>query len=205
MRSPCSLLFPRLTSPSCPSLPSQQSVSSPQIIAGASSGPSPPAPGLSCAEGSRAGHRTPGGVSPEQSRGAESPPSPCAHAAGDAAQGMVGLVGCQQSLQGHVDLLISQHPQVLLHRAAPNPFSAQLVFVLGIVLTLHLALLNVMRFAQAHLSNLSGQLWMASLPSSVSTAPHSLVLLADLVRMYSNPLSTSPTKMLNSSGPSIDP
>jgi len=32
---------------------------------------------------------------------------------------------------------------------------------------LHLALLNSMRFAQAHLSSLSRSLWMASIPSSV--------------------------------------
>ena len=43
----------------------------------ASSGPAPTAPGLPCAGGSRAGHRTPGGVSPERNRGAESPPSTC--------------------------------------------------------------------------------------------------------------------------------
>ena len=43
----------------------------------ASSGPAPTGPGLSCSEGSRAGHRTPVGVSPEWSRGAESSPSPC--------------------------------------------------------------------------------------------------------------------------------
>ena len=42
-----------------------------------SSGPAPTAPCLSCAEGSRAGHSTPGGVSPERSRGAEFPSSPC--------------------------------------------------------------------------------------------------------------------------------
>ena len=61
LRSPRSLLFPRLSSPSSPSLSSHQRSSSPRIIAGASSGPTPTAPGLSCAEGSRAGCRTPGG------------------------------------------------------------------------------------------------------------------------------------------------
>jgi len=66
------------------------------------------------------------GVSPEQSRGAEPPPSPCAHAAGDAAQG---------TLMGHVELLVSQHPQVLLLRAALDPLSAQPVVVLGIAPT----------------------------------------------------------------------
>jgi len=50
-----SLLFPKLPSPSSPSLSSQQRSSSPRVIAGASSGPDPTAPALSCAEGSRAG------------------------------------------------------------------------------------------------------------------------------------------------------
>ena len=60
LRSPLVLLFPRLTSPRSPSLSSQQRGSSPRVIAGASSGPAPTAPALSCAEGSRAGRRTPG-------------------------------------------------------------------------------------------------------------------------------------------------
>jgi len=49
-RSPRSLLLPRLSSPSSPSLSSQQRGSSPWVIAGASSGPAPTAPALSCAE-----------------------------------------------------------------------------------------------------------------------------------------------------------
>jgi len=73
----------------------------------ASSGPAPTAPGLSCAEGSRAGCRTPGGVSPEQSR--RNPlPHPAAHTVGDAAQGTVGLLGCQHTLVAHVQLDFSQ-------------------------------------------------------------------------------------------------
>jgi len=55
----------------------------------------------------------------QQSRAeGQNPPSPCAHAAGDAAQGTVGLLGCQCALPGHVDLLVNQHPQVLLLKAA---------------------------------------------------------------------------------------
>jgi len=61
LRSPQTLPFPSLSSPSSPSLSSQQRGSSPQVIAGASSGPAPTAPALSCAEDSRAGRRTPGG------------------------------------------------------------------------------------------------------------------------------------------------
>ena len=74
----------------------------------------------------------PEGVSPEQSRGAEPPPSPCAHAAGDAAQGTVGLLHCECILPGCVELLVNKHPQVLLLRAALNPFSTRPVFVHGI-------------------------------------------------------------------------
>ena len=77
LRSPQTLPFPRLPSPSSPSLSSQQRGSSPGIMAGASSGPAPTAPALSYAEGSGAGRRTPGGVSAEWSRGAESPPLTC--------------------------------------------------------------------------------------------------------------------------------
>jgi len=69
LRSPCSLLLPRLSSPSSPSRSSQQRGSSPRIMAGASSGPAPTAPALSCAEGSRAGRRTPGGLSRAGQRG----------------------------------------------------------------------------------------------------------------------------------------
>jgi len=63
--------------------------------------------------------------------------------------------------------------------------------------TLHLALLNFMRLAWAHFSNLSWSLWIASLPSSMSTAPLSLVSSANLLRVRSIPLSMSPTEMLN--------
>ena len=54
-------------------------------------------------------------------------------------------------------------------------------------------------------SSLSRSLWMASLPSNVSTAPCSLVLLADLLRVHSIALFVSLTKMLNSTGSSTDP
>ena len=77
VRSPHRLLFSRLNSPNSLSLSSQQRCSSPRIIFVASSGPAPTAPCPSCTEGSRAGCRTPGGVWPEWSRGAESPPLPC--------------------------------------------------------------------------------------------------------------------------------
>ena len=69
-------------------------------------------------------------------------PHPAAHAAGYAAQDMVGFLGCECTLPGHAKPLINQHSQVLLVRAALNPYFAQPVFVLGIASThiQHLAL-----------------------------------------------------------------
>jgi len=61
-------------------------------------------------------------------------PQCAGHAAFDAAQDTVHLLGCECTLQGHVDLLVNQQPQDLL-RAALNPFSAQPAFVLGIAPT----------------------------------------------------------------------
>jgi len=73
-----------------------------------------------------------------QSRVKEQDPLPCpaGHATFDAAQDVVGFLGCKCTLSDHVELLINEHTQVLLLRAALNPFSAQSVFVLGIAPTL---------------------------------------------------------------------
>ena len=69
--------------------------------------------------------------------------------------------------------LLSMHspPTLYLCLALPPPMCR----------TLHLALLNFLRFTQAHPSSLSRSLWMASLPSSMSTTLHSLVLSANLL------------------------
>jgi len=56
----------------------------------ASSGPALTGPGLPCAEGSRAGRRTPGGVLPDQ-RG-RIPSLAGGYAAGDAAQDLIAFV-----------------------------------------------------------------------------------------------------------------
>ena len=61
-------------------------------------------------------------------------PQPAGHAAGDAAQGMVGLLGCDPTLLAHVQLFIHHYPQDLLGRAALNPFIPQPVLILGIAL-----------------------------------------------------------------------
>ena len=66
----------------------------------------------------------------EQSRAEGENPLP--RPAGDVAHGMVGFLCCKHTLLGQVELLIHQHPTVLLLRAALHPFSAQPVPVLGI-------------------------------------------------------------------------
>ncbi|KAK4828585.1 hypothetical protein QYF61_027675 [Mycteria americana] len=62
-------------------------------------------------------------------------PRPAGHASCDAAQDMVGLLGCKRTLSAHVRLLIHQYPQVLLHRAALNPFIPQPVLIPGVAPT----------------------------------------------------------------------
>ena len=71
--------------------------------------------------------------------------------------------------------------------------------------TLHLILLNLMRFTQAHFLSLSKSLWMVFQPSSLLTAPLSLMSSANLLKVHSIPLSMSRMKILTSTGPSNDP
>ena len=49
----------------------------------------------------------------------------------DAAQDVVGFLGCKRTVSAHVELLISEHSHVLL-RATPNSFSTQPLLLLGI-------------------------------------------------------------------------
>ncbi|KAK4817090.1 hypothetical protein QYF61_027921 [Mycteria americana] len=88
-----------------------------------------------------------------------------------------------------------------------KPFSTGLLSIHSfpsLCRSLHLALLNFMRFTWAHSSSLSRSLWMTSLPSSKSTALLSLVSSANLLRVHSIPLSVSLMKTLNSTHPTID-
>ena len=133
------------------------------------------------------------------------------------------LSGLQVHVVGHVELLVTQHPQVLLLRAAPNPFSTRPVFVLGIAPT-HaqdpaLGLVGLpevctgplLHPAQVPLDGtpwvpLDGTPWVpldgiASLQCS-TTLP-SLVPLA--ISLWVRLVLLSLTEMLNSTSPSTDP
>jgi len=60
---------------------------------------------------------------------------PAGHASPDAAQDMVGPLGCQRTLPAHVEPFVYQYPQVPLSRAALDPFIPQPVLILGITPT----------------------------------------------------------------------
>ncbi|KAK4830856.1 hypothetical protein QYF61_013785 [Mycteria americana] len=62
-------------------------------------------------------------------------PRPAGHASFDAAQDAVDLLGCEHTLSAHIQLFIHQYPQVLLCRAALNPFIPQPVLIPGIAPT----------------------------------------------------------------------
>jgi len=59
-------------------------------------------------------------------------PRPAGHVSLDAAQEMVGLLGCEPTLTAHLQLFTHQYPQVLLSRDALNAFIAQPILVLGV-------------------------------------------------------------------------
>jgi len=55
-------------------------------------------------------------------------------AVGQNQQDTAGLLGCEHTLLGRVELLINQQPQVLLLTSAPNSFSTQPIFILFLAL-----------------------------------------------------------------------
>jgi len=61
-------------------------------------------------------------------------PRPAGHASLYSAQDMVGLLCCEHTLVAHVDVFIHWYPQVLLVRAAYNPFIPQPLFILWVAL-----------------------------------------------------------------------
>jgi len=62
-------------------------------------------------------------------------PQPAGHAAFGATQDTVGLLGCERTLLARVQLFIHQYPQILLGRAALNPFIRQPAPIPGVTLT----------------------------------------------------------------------
>ena len=131
-------------------------------------------------------------------------PRPAGHTSLDTAQDTADFLGCECTLLAHIQFSIHQYPQVLLLRAALNSLIVQTVFVLGIdpthVQDLALGLVELREVCTGSpLQPAKVPPDGTSLPSSMSTAPHSSVSSANLLRVHSIPLSMSPIKMLNSS------
>ncbi|KAK4819472.1 LOW QUALITY PROTEIN: hypothetical protein QYF61_004698 [Mycteria americana] len=138
IRSPRSLLFSRLNNPSSLSLSLEERCSSPRIIFVAllwpcsSSSMSFLAPELDAGLQARS----------HQSRveGQNHLPRPAGHAAFDAAQDTVGLLGCKRTSLAHVQLFVHQYPQVLSCRAALDHIIPQPLLIPGVALTQNPAL-----------------------------------------------------------------
>ena len=123
---------PGWTAPTLSAFPHRRGVPALTTFLWPCSRPTPTAPCLSCVEGSRAGHRSPGGVSPERSKGAEPSPSTCWPRFFWCSHYIVCFLGFEHTLLGLAVLLTSQHPQVLLPRTALTPSSTQFISVRGI-------------------------------------------------------------------------
>jgi len=83
-------------------------------------------------------------------------PCPPVHSSLDVAQDTVGFLGCQHTLMAHVELLILQYlpspsPQGCSRATLHPAWYLCLGLLRPACRTLHLALLNFMRFMQAHL------------------------------------------------------
>jgi len=95
-------------------------------------------------------------------------PQSAGHAAFDAVQDTVGLLGCERTSLACAQLFIHQYLQVLLGRAVLNAFISQPVLILGVApihvqdlelgSTLRLTLFNLMTFIQGHFLSLSRSL-----------------------------------------------
>ena len=121
-----------------------------------------------------------------------SPPLPCWLHCFGIIQDPIGFLSCKNTVLTHVQL-----PST----STPGSFQQ------GYPLSLHpldfaLGLLNLMRFSwtTAQLTSL----WMASHPSDMLTAPHSLVSFTNLLRVHLISSSMSLTKTIKSTGPSTD-
>lgn len=190
MRLQHNLLFSRLSSPNLSSLSPQGRCSRPLTNLVASSGLAlvVPCPYIG---GTRARCSTPGKVSPEQRR----IPHPSVHAPLDAAQDLIGFLACESTLLAHVAFFINRHPHPSLQGSSQSLLCPSCLWAWGCPdssvghYLFQLQEVPPLRAVQS--------LWMASLPSSMLMAPHSLVLWANSLKVCSIPLSLSPTKMLN--------
>ena len=132
-------------------------------------------------------------------------PQPAGNTSPNAGLDTISFLCCKDTLLAPV------HPGVL---HVPTSFFTKLLsswvatsWCLGLFFprcrTLHISLLNFMKFLSAHFSSLSRSLWMAAQLCGVLVTCPSFVSSANLVRLHSVPSSRSLMKVLNRTGPSI--
>lgn len=107
----------------------------------------------------------------------------------DTAQDTSGVLDCRT----HCCFSSTRTPEVLLCKDILHSFIPTLYSCLGLPLircrALHLAVLNFIGFTWSHISILFKSLWLAPLYSSLPNVLLSLVLLTNLLRVPSIPLS----------------
>lgn len=130
-------------------------------------------------------------------------PHPAGPTAFDVAHHIVGFLCCEFTLLGYVELLIHQHAQFFLFRAALDSFFVRPVLVVGIALTqvqdLAFVVVKLMEFVSAHLSSQVPLDGIHSLQHANHTTQ--LGVNSKLGERAPIPLSTS---LLSSTGPSTD-
>lgn len=125
-------------------------------------------------------------------------------------QETAGFLGCRCTLPPHIELLIYQHSHMwLILRAALNTFSAQPVFVLGIVLIQRQDLaygLAVLHEVHKDSSLKAVQVLLDGIPS-LQSADHTTQLgaVSNLAESVPDLMLVSLTKMLKSASPNSDP
>lgn len=130
-------------------------------------------------------------------------PWPAGHAYVAAAQDTISFPGSKHTFLGYVQPLIHQHSQVLLLRAALSSQMPKLYLWFGLSWPRFRPYWTSWGLHRPSSQSMSRSLWMESLLSIVPMAPHSLVSLANLLKVHLIPLSVSPSKMLNSMSPCL--
>ena len=125
-------------------------------------------------------------------------PQPVGNSPPYAAQDTISPLCCKGALLAYGQVAACQDPWVLFRQAVFQLISVQHILV-------PFPFWNFMGFLSGHFSVLLRSLSMAAGPSGISTTPPRFVSSENFLREHSAPSSRSIKKMLNRTGPTIDP
>ncbi|TRZ15800.1 hypothetical protein HGM15179_011299 [Zosterops borbonicus] len=133
-------------------------------------------------------------------------PQPAGHATFDAAQDAFGFLNNKCTLLAHVELLMNQHTQILLLRAALNPFSTQPEGVLGIF-PIHMQDSDFVELHEVHtsLSLKAAKVPLVAIPFLWSVDHTTQMGIVGKLAVGALPLSMPPTKIMESASPRVIP